>query len=102
MKKKLFLLIKYIAKVFKISRKDSAKFLTTIFENYKVFNLPEKHQKIVVENLVTYFQTLVFGVDSLGINKNIRNKHIKDSDICEHLDSKIENLVINCKYMSLI
>lgn len=102
MKKKLFLLIKYVSKVFKISRKDSATFLITIFENNKVFNLPEKHQKIVIENLVNYFQTLVFGVDTLGINKNMRNKHIKDIDICEHLDNKIENLVINCKYMKLI
>lgn len=99
MKKKLFLLIKYVAKVFKISRKDSANILLTLFSTYNVFNLPDNKQKLIIENLILYFRSLVFGIDNLGINKNIRNKHLSDTDILEHLDSKIQDLVINCKYI---
>lgn len=99
MKKKLFLLIKYVAKVFKISRKDSANILLNIFSTYHVFNLPDNKQKLIIENLILYFRSLVFGIDKLGINKNIRNRHISDVDILEHLNNKVSDLVINCQYI---
>ena len=99
MKKKLFLLIKYVAKIFKIPRKDSANLLLTLFSNYNVFTLPDNKQKLIIENLILYFRSLVFGIDKLEINKNIRNKYLSDTDILEHLDSKIQDLVINCKYI---
>ena len=101
MKKKLFLLIKYLSKSLKISRKDSAKILLELFESTKVFNLSNEHQKLIIENLITYFQTLIFGVDKLGLNKNLRNKHFSDTDILQHLNSKVHDLVINCKYLKV-
>jgi len=99
MKKKLFLLIKYVSKVFKIKRKDSASILLNIFETYKVFSLPNAKQISIIENLISYFRDLVFGVDNLGLNKNTRNKHFSDEEILQHLDNKVQDLVINSKYL---
>lgn len=102
MKKKLFLLIKYISKILKISRKDSANLLIQIFDKSNFFQLSDKHQQIIIENLIFYFRELIFGIDKLGLNKNIRNKHFSDNDILEHLNSKVSDLVINSKYLKLI
>lgn len=102
MRKKLFLLIKYLSKSLKISREDSACILLELFKDAKVFELSEKHQKIIIENIICYFQSLVFGIDVLGINKNMRNRHIKDTEIVEHLDNKIRDLVVNSNYLKLI
>lgn len=99
MKKKLFLLIKYVSKVFKIRRKNSANIVLTIFDENEVFELSEKNQKLIIDNLIFYFRELIFGIDSLGLNKNIRNKHFSDEDILEHLNNKVSDLVINSRYL---
>lgn len=99
MKKKIFLLIKYTSKIFNISRKNSANLLLTIFLNNHLFDLKDKQQKIILENLVTYFQKLVFGVDALGLNKNKRNKHLTDDEILNHLDNKVNDLICCVKHI---
>lgn len=99
MKKKLFLLIKYVSKVFKIGRKDSASILLSIFETHSVFSLSDEKQISIIENLISYFRDLIFGIDNLGLNKNTRNKHFSDDEILNHLNNKVQDLVINSKYL---
>lgn len=101
MKKKLFLLIKYVSKIFKIKRKDSALILLNIFETYNFFSLPDEKQISIIENLITYFRELIFGIDVLGLNKNTRNKHFSDNEILEHLHNKVQDLVINSQYLKI-
>lgn len=101
MKKKLFILIKYVSKTFKIKRKDSASLLLEVFDENQVWDLQDKKQKLIIENLISYFRNLVFGIDKFGFDRNTRNAHFSDEDILNHLDSKVQDLVINSRYLKV-
>lgn len=94
MKKKLNLLLKRL-KVFAglKTKTKSAQFLLLVFNDTQFFKLPEKHQKMIIENLLLYFDTLILGIE----NPKKQNKHFSFLDIQNHIKNKVMDM---CNYPS--
>lgn len=84
MNNKVKLLVKKVSKFTNLTKSETAKFLLNTFLKCGLFKLPNKKQKIVIENLILFFDTLVCGVDTY----KIKNRHISEDDILEHIESK--------------
>ena len=92
--KELFLLIKYISKSIKISKNNAANFLLRIFEKSKLFDLPLENQLMIIDNLIDYFNCIVFQVDKINkINQKKINNNLSAKEILSHIDKKTSELV---------
>lgn len=94
MKKKLNLLLKRLKIYAGLKTKaKSAQFLLLVFNDTQFFKLPEKQQKVILENLLLYFDTLILGIE----NPKKQNKHFSFLDIQNHIKKKIIEM---CNYPS--
>lgn len=85
-------LVRYISKYGKCTKQFAAKFLLLVFEKNKFFALPDEKQEIIIDNLISYFDTLIISFDKYGqINK--QNKHISEKEIFKHIELKTFDLV---------
>ena len=92
--KELFLLIKYISKSTKISKNNAANFLFNTFEKSNLFALPLENQLLIINNLIEYFNSIVFQIDTITkINKSKVNKNLSTKEILSHIDNKTFELV---------
>ena len=85
-------LVRYISKYGKCTKQFAAKFLLTIFEKNKFFALPDEKQEIIINNLISYFDTLIISFDKYG-QTNKQNKHISEKEIFKHIEIKTFDLV---------
>ena len=92
MNKKLNLLLKRL-KVFAglKTKAKSAQFLLLVFNDTQFFKLPEKQQKVILENLLSYFDTLILGIET----PKKQNKHFTFLDVQKHIKEKVFSL---CNY----
>lgn len=92
MNKKLNLLLKRL-KIFAglKTKQNAAKFLLLVFSDTQFFKLPENKQKVILENLLSYFDTLILGIDT----PKKQNKHFNFLDIKNHIRNKVIDL---CNY----
>jgi len=86
-------LVRYISKYGNCTKQFAAKFLLTIFEKNEFFALPDEKQEIIINNLISYFDTLIISFDNTGIIPNKQNKHISKKEIFKHLEIKTFDLV---------
>lgn len=86
-------LVRYISKYGNCTKQFAAKFLLTIFEKNKFFALPDEKQEIIINNLISYFDTLIISFDNTGIIPNKQNKHISKKEIFKHIEIKTFDLV---------
>ena len=86
-------LVRYISKYGKVTKQFAAKFLLTIFEKNEFFTLPDEKQEIIINNLISYFDTLIIGLDSTGLILNKQNKNISEKEIFKHIEIKTFDLV---------
>ena len=94
MNKKLNLLLKRLKIYAGLKTKaKSAQFLLLVFNDTQFFKLPEKQQKVILENLLLYFDTLILGIE---IPKK-QNKHFSFLDIQNHIKNKVIDM---CNYPS--
>ena len=92
MKKKIKLLLKRL-RIYAGLKTNirSAQFLLLIFKDTQFFKLPEKQQKVILENLLFYFDNLILGIE----NSKKQNKHFNFLDIQNHIKNKVIDL---CNY----
>lgn len=69
-------------------KKTAANFLLSVFEKNDIFSLPEKKQKVIIKNLLSYFDTLICGIDTY----KKRNINFSENDILNHIQEKVFNL----------
>lgn len=69
-------------------KKTAANFLLSVFEKNDIFSLPEKKQKVIIKNLISYFDTLICGIDTY----KKRNINFSENDILNHIQEKVFNL----------
>jgi hypothetical protein len=94
MKKKLNLLLKRLKIYAGLKTKaKSAQFLLLVFNDTQFFKLPEKQQKVILENLLSYFDTLILGFET----PKKQNKHFSFLDIQNHIKNKVIDM---CNYPS--
>ena len=86
-------LVRYISKYGKCTKQFAAKFLIAIFEKNEFFSLPEEKQEIIINNLISYFDTLIISFDNVGVTPNKQNKHISEKEIFKHIEIKTFDLV---------
>ena len=86
-------LVHYISKYGKCTKPFAAKFLLAIFEKNEFFALPDEKQEIIINNLISYFDTLIISFDKYGQIKDKSNKHISEKEIFKHIEIKIFDLV---------
>ena len=82
-------LVRYISKYGKVTKQFAAKFLLLVFEKNKFFSLPDEKQEIIINNLISYFDTLIISFDKYGQIKDKQNKHISEKDIFKHIENKV-------------
>ena len=82
-------LVRYISKYGKCTKQFAAKFLLLVFEKNKFFSLPDEKQEIIINNLISYFETLIISFDKYGQIKDKQNKHISEKDIFKHIEIKV-------------
>lgn len=92
MNKKLNLLLKRL-KIFAglKTKQNAAKFLLLVFSDTQFFKLPENKQKAILENLLSYFDNLISGLDTY----KKQNKHFTFDDVKKHIRNKVIDL---CNY----
>lgn len=75
-------------------KKTAANFLLIVFSDSNFFDLPENNQKMILQNLISYFDNLVY-------NENTKktNKHINENAIKKHIICKVNNL---CNYPEIL
>lgn len=78
-------------------RKAAANFLLLVFTENDIFSLPEKNQKAIIKNLISYFDTLVCGIDTY----KKRNINFSENDILNHIQEKVFNLKAIQPYIKL-
>lgn len=71
-------------------KKTAANFLLAVFSENDIFSLPEKNQKAIIKNLLSYFDTLICGIE----NYKKRNIHFSESDILNHIKEKTFDLKV--------
>ena len=86
-------LVHYISKYGKCTKQFAAKFLLLVFEKNEFFSLPDEKQEIIINNLISYFDTLIISFDKVGVLKNQQNKNISEKDIFKHIERKTYNLI---------
>ncbi len=86
-------LVRYISKYGKCTKPFAAKFLLAIFEKNEFFALPDEKQEIIINNLISYFDTLIISFDSTGLILNKQNKNISEKEIFKHIEIKTFDLV---------
>lgn len=69
-------------------KQTAANFLLSVFEKNDIFSLPEKKQKVIIKNLISYFDTLICGIDTY----KKRNINFSENDILNHIQEKVFNL----------
>ena len=82
-------LVRYISKYGKVTKQFAAKFLLNTFEKNEFFALPDEKQEIIINNLISYFDTLIISFDNTGIIPNKQNKHISEKEIFKHIENKV-------------
>jgi len=92
MKKKIKLLLKRL-RIYGGLKTDikSAQFLLLVFRDTQFLKLPKKQQKIILENLLSYFDNLILGIDT----PKKQNKHFNSLEIQNHIRNKVIDL---CNY----
>lgn len=75
----------------------AAKFLLSVFSENDIFSLPEKNQKAIIQNLLSYFDTLICGIDTY----KKRNIHFSESDILNHIQQKVFDLKVIQKQVQI-
>lgn len=98
MEKLLLQLIHYLTKFVGCqNKKIAANFLLVVFNDTKFFSLDESKQKIIIKNLINYFDTLIRGIEKINgvvwYNEKKPNNHITKQEIKLHIKAKIECLV---------
>lgn len=86
-------LVRYLSKYGKCTKQFAAKFLIIIFKKNDFFALPDKKQEIIIDNLISYFDTLIISFDKYGQIKNKQNKTISEKEIFKHIEMKIFDLI---------
>lgn len=86
-------LIRYISKYGNVTKQFAAKFLLNIFEKNEFFALSDEKQEIIINNLISYFDTLIISFDKYGQLKNKQNKHITKKEIFKHIEIKTFDLM---------
>ena len=86
-------LVRYISKYGKCTKPFAAKFLLAIFEKNEFFALPDEKQEIIINNLISYFDTLIISFDNTGLILNKQNKNISEKEIFKHIEIKTFDLV---------
>ena len=86
-------LVRYISKYGKCTKQFAAKFLLLVFEKNEFFSLPDKKQEIIINNLISYFDTLIISFDKTSVLNNQQNKNISKEDIFKHIERKTYNLI---------
>jgi hypothetical protein len=86
-------LVRYISKYGKCTKQFAAKFLLLVFEKNKFFSLPDEKQEIIINNLISYFDTLIISFDKYGQIKDKSNKNISEKEIFKHIELKTFDLV---------
>lgn len=89
MNNKVKLLVKKVSKFTNLTKSETAQFLLNTFSKCDLFELSNKKQKLVIENLLLFFDKLVCGVDTY----KIRNKHISENDILNHIENKTFDII---------
>ena len=97
MKKKIQLLIKYTQRYAGINKMQAAKFLLGVFNNFDFQKLSKSNQKHLVNNLLSYFENIVGGIDSF----KVRNHNLTTEEILRHIFYKTEDLYYNSFYTKL-
>ena len=69
-------------------KETAANFLLSVFEKNDIFSLSEKKQKVIIKNLLFYFDTLICGIDTY----KKRNINFSENDILNHIQEKVFNL----------
>ena len=84
MKKQLNLLLKYLQKFagFK-NKKQAANFLLIVFADTQFFDIKELNQKMILENLLSYFDTLIYNKDTKKVSRFADTNTIKKHIICK-------------------
>lgn len=82
-------LVRYISKYGKCTKQFAAKFLLLVFEKNEFFALPNEKQEIIINNLISYFDTLIISFDKYGQIKDKQNKNISEKEIFKHIENKI-------------
>ena len=90
---KIIKLVKYVSKYGNCTKQFAAKFLLTIFEKNEFFSLPNEKQEIIIDNLLSYFDTIIISFDKIGVLNNKQNKHINKKEIFKHIELKTFDLV---------
>ena len=67
------------------TKAKSAQFLLLVFNDTQFFKLPENKQKVIIENLLSYFDNLILGIDT----PKKQNKHFTFLDIQNHIKNKV-------------
>lgn len=86
-------LVRYLSKYGKVTKPFAAKFLLNTFEKNEFFALPDEKQEIIINNLISYFDTLIISFDRYGQVKDKQNKHISEKEIFKHIEIKTFNLM---------
>ena len=86
-------LVRYLSKYGKCTKQFAAKFLLLVFEKNEFFSLPDEKQEIIINNLISYFDTLIISFDNTGVLNNQQNKNISKEDIFKHIERKTYNLI---------
>lgn len=92
-------LVQYIAKYCKVTKQSAATFLFSIFEKNDFFKLPSLKQEIILNNLISYFDSLIISFDRYGQLPNQQNKNISEKEIFSHLESKVIDLIAIKKHL---
>ena len=90
---KITKLVKYVSKYGNCTKQFAAKFLLNIFEKNEFFSLPNEKQEIIIDNLISYFDTIIISFDKIGVLNNKQNKHISKKEIFKHIENKTFDLV---------
>ena len=86
-------LVRYISKYGKVTKQFAAKFLLNTFEKNEFFALPDEKQEIIINNLISYFDTLIISFDKYGQIKDKQNKNISEKEIFKHIEIKTFDLM---------
>ena len=86
-------LVRYISKYGKCTKQFAAKFLLLVFEKNQFFALPDEKQEIIINNLISYFDTLIISFDRYGQIKDKQNKNIREKEIFKHIENKVLSFI---------
>ena len=91
-KNKIKRLLKYIQIFCGFSQKDSWIFFFRLLYELKVFDLPNKHQKIIINNLLLFFEELIRNRNEPK-NYKKSNPHLSRQEIINHVICKVKIMI---------